>query len=490
MLTVIVRGSVEECKRTICAAQEQHIQLLELRIDLMPTWDIATIKMLLHRCKLPVIFTLRRRDQGGKFPGTEGEREEILLRLTQLKPTYIDLEYDVSFREKIPEGIKVIVSYHNFSKMPEDLGSIYETMLPLRADIYKIACKGHSSLDALKMLKFVQEHKKIAGICMGKYGEITRILSPIVNNALTYAPLEGGNGVMPGQVSVGDLLGIYHFDRLNDHTHIYALIGEPVDQSVGPHFYNLIFQKLEKNAVYVKLLITPKELPTLLRLIENLPFHGLSVTMPLKEQILPYLDEIDLKAKQIKAVNTVVKRLKGWEGYNTDAPGGLDAIERKAGGVSGKTLLILGGGGTAKALAHEGAQRGGEIIVVNRTKARAERLAAQVGGEWAQPGELPSIRYDFLINATCVGMAPSTKDIPIDPRYIIKDSTVFDVVSNPKETALLTAAREKGCAVVFGYEMYVEQACRQFELWFGHPCTASRPHLKSHYLSLHKATKK
>jgi len=472
MLTVTVKGTMEECKRTIFAAQG-HAQMIELRIDLMQDWNLATIKTLLHTCKLPAIFTLRRRDQGGGFSGSEEEREKTLLRLARLKPTYIDLEYDVSFREKIPDDIKVIISYHNFSKMPENLERIYGAMLPLKADIYKIACKGHSSIDALNMLKFVQEHEKIAGICMGKYGEITRILSPLINNALTYAPLEGDEGTASGQVSINDLLYIYHFDRLNHDTHVYALIGNPVDHSIGPHFYNSIFQKLEKNAIYVKLPITIKELSPFLRLTKNLPFHGLSVTMPLKEHILPYLDTIDPKAKRIGAVNTVVKRLKRWCGHNTDAPGGLDVIERKGGSVSGKTVLILGAGGTARALAHEGAQRGGEIIVANRTKARAEELAAQVGGKVAGFEELYSIKYDFLINATCVGMAPSIEYTPIDPQAIIKGSVVFDAISNPRDTALITAARNKGCFVIFGYEMYMEQAHRQFVIWFGHPCTSS-----------------
>ena len=467
MLTVVVKGSFEECRMTIRIAQKDA-ELIEFRIDLMEKSDVGHVGKLLHESKLPVIFTLRHRDQGGEFPGNEREREGAFLELIKLKPAYVDLEYEATFRDKIPPDVKVIVSYHNFEKTPEDLEQIYTKMVKFKADIYKIACMAQSSLDALRMLIFVKEHERAAGMCMGEYGAITRILAPVVGSALTYAPIEKEGETAPGQVSIPELRDIYHFDHLNRQTRIYALIGNPVDKSIGHLCHNAIFRELEEDAVYVKFVITPQEVPALFAALKKLPFEGFSVTMPLKEHVAPHLDEIDPKARQIGAINTLVRRSGKWSGYNTDAGGAFDAIEIK-GSVSGKTLLILGAGGTARALAYEGVQRGGRIIIANRTKKKGGILADHVKGRGVGFEEVPSLKYDILINTTCVGMAPDIREMPINPEYILENATVFDVIFNPKETRLLNAAKNKGCPIVFGYEMYVQQAFKQFELWLDRP---------------------
>ncbi|MGE0832616.1 MAG: shikimate dehydrogenase [Simkaniaceae bacterium] len=467
MLTVVVQGSFEEARKTIQAAQKDA-EGIEFRIDLFEKKDPTHVGKLLHLSKVPVIFTLRRKDQGGEFRGNEREREGALLELLKLKPTYVDLEYDVSFRDQIPQDVKVIASYHNFEKTPEDLSTLYKNMQALNATIYKLATHAQSSLDALRMLLFVNEHADVAGMCMGEKGMITRILAPIVGNALTYAPLSKEGGTAPGQVSLPNLREIYHFEKLNRQTKIYALIGNPVDKSIGHLCHNQVFRSLKEDAVYVKIPLTPQEVPLFFKLMKKLPFEGFSVTMPLKEQMALHLDALDPKAKQIGAINTLVKREGKWWGYNTDAGGALDAIERK-GSVSGKTLLIIGAGGAAKAIAYEGLQRGGRIIIANRTMKKGEILAKEVKGKGIGIPSIASETYDILINTTSVGMAPDLSAIPVPPEAIHENALVFDAIFNPKETRLLNIAKNKGCPTVCGYEMYAYQAFKQFELWLDRP---------------------
>ncbi|MCB1109973.1 MAG: shikimate dehydrogenase [Chlamydiia bacterium] len=460
MLVISIQGSFEEAKQTI--QQAHHVgELIELRIDLLEKNDLSHISKLKSFAKLPVIFTLRRKDQGGAFEGNERERKEKILELLSLKPDYVDLEYDCTFADKV--NVPLIASYHDFEKTPENLDAVLAEMNRFPAAIKKIATFAHSSLDALRILQLVQTHK-IAGMCMGEKGKITRILGPVVDTPLVYASL--GKETAPGQVSAKELIGLYHFNHLNRQTKIYGLIGDPVDKSIGHLCHNHVFQKEKENAVYVKIPLTPSEVAGFFHEIASLPFYGLSVTMPLKEKVAPFLDGVDKEAKKMGAINTLTKREGKWFGTNTDGDGALDALETK-GTVQGKILLIIGAGGAAKAIAHAAKDRGGKIIIANRTAKKGEILATQVEGMATSLEELPD--YDILINTTPIGMAPAIQYLPIPEESIRDKKVIFDVISNPKETKLLNIGLNKGGQIVYGYEMFSRQALRQLKSWLDRP---------------------
>jgi len=474
MLTVVIRGSFSEAKSAIHEANRRG-EAIEFRLDLFD--DLSHVSKLKGLCSLPVIFTLRKKSQGGAFEGNEREREEKLIELLALNPDYVDLEYDCdpTFVQKVRKmfpDVAIICSFHDFEKTPENLGIIFEKISNMRAAIYKMATFANSSLDSLRMLTFIQSQRKneknVAGMCMGMNGEITRILAPIVDNLLTYASLSSEQETAPGQVSLDILEKIYHTSRLNRQTAIYALIGDPVDKSIGHLAHNHFFEKLKLDAVYVKIAIKSGEVSEFFHLIKQLPFKGFSVTMPLKEEVSAHLDSVAPKAKSMGAINTLVLTEGKWEGFNTDAEGALDAIETK-GKVSGKKIVILGAGGAARALAFESMQRGGEVLIINRTKAKAERIAKQLGCEGVSLEEWQMLPFDILMNTTPVGMEAQSSESLITEDSIPSDATVFDAVIKPKETYLLNIAKNKGCQVVYGYEMFARQAIKQFKLWFNQP---------------------
>ncbi|MCB1107843.1 MAG: shikimate dehydrogenase [Chlamydiia bacterium] len=458
MLTVSIQGSFEEAKHSILEGQKKG-EMIELRIDLMEKQDLTHISKLRHLCKLPVIFTVRRKDQGGAFEGNEREREEKFQELLPLKPDFIDLEYDCAFADALDPSIPRIVSYHDFEKTPEDLEKILPQLNHFPAKIKKIATFANSSLDALRMLNFVQKHH-VAGMCMGEKGGITRLLGPVVDSPLVYTFL--GEATAPGQLSLEELTGLYRYLTLNRKTKVYALIGDPVDKSIGHLFHNEAFLKLNVDALYVKFPITPPEVPQFFKEIATLPFYGFSVTMPLKEHMAPHLDEVSDEGKEIGAINTLVKRGGKWFGTNTDGIGALDAIE-KEGKVAGKLILIIGAGGAAKAIAYEASKRGGKVIIANRTMKKGEILAKQVKGMAVSIDEIPE--YDILINTTSVGMAPEIDKLPIAEKDIQEKKVFFDVVINPKETKFLNLARNKGGKVIIGREMFEGQALQQLREW-------------------------
>lgn len=461
MLVVTIQGNFKEAKKIIQAASKLG-DALEFRLDLMEEIDLSHLSKLKAYSKLPIIFTLRKKSHGGKFKGSEGEREARLLELLKLKPDYVDLEYDSNFFDKIDPEIQVISSYHNFEMTPENLEEILKKMMKRPAAIYKLATMAHSSLDALKMLLFVKKNKGVAGMCLGVPGEITRILAPIVGSSLTYTFLE--KEVVSGQVSISELINTYRYPKLNPATEIYGLIGDPVSKSIGHLCYNQIFRKVKKNGVYVKILLKPFEVSEFFRLTKELPFVGLSVTMPLKETVAPQLSGMSSHAKKIGAINTLVRRKGEWFGTNTDGKGALDALEKK-GKVAQKTLLVIGAGGAAKAISTEASKRGARVIITNRTFEKAKALAAQIQGEAIPNNKVGQCSYDIIVNTTAVGMVPKIGESPISSEFIRENSLGFDVVMHSKKTPFLHAIQNKGGEIVYGHEMYAQQALGQLKAW-------------------------
>jgi 3-dehydroquinate dehydratase/shikimate dehydrogenase len=202
--------------------------------------------------------------------------------------------------------------------------------------------------------------------------------------------------------------------------------------------------------------------------VREVPIHGLSVTMPYKEAILPHLDNTDAHTTKIGACNTVVRAQDGkLYGFNTDASGVVRPLERRLSTLEGARILVLGAGGAARAAVFGLKERGSEVYILNRSLAPAKKLAHQARARLVKRPDLKKLAFDAIINATPVGMGNSREtplqDKEINARY------VFDMVYDPVETRLLQLAKERGSQVIPGIEMFVHQAARQFEIWTGKP---------------------
>ena len=247
---------------------------------------------------------------------------------------------------------------------------------------------------------------------------------------------------------------------------ICCLIGDPIEQSLSPLIHNAAYQALGMGYVYL-----PFQVGDFKRAIEGirgLKIRGASITLPYKVNAIKYIDRLDPLAEEIGAVNTIVSDDGILTGYNTDYQGAIKALEEVT-VLKGKKAVLVGSGGAATAIAL-GLKRGGaELLILNRTEEKARELAKKVGAE--DFGSLEKIAEvssaDILINATPVGMWPKTDQSLIPKKLLHNRLTVFDTVYNPKETRLLAEAREKGCAIVYGYKMFLYQAALQFELFTG-----------------------
>lgn len=437
---------------------------VELRCDYLEAIDLEAIAVFMKQVQKPVLFTLR----GEK-------REKLIEELFALSPAFFDLDAENlplidKMAEKYP-NTKIICSFHDYSKTPEDLEGVFNSMQTKGAYAYKIAVKASSTLDALAMLTFTQkkvsEGYRFSGISMGKEGHITRILGPVVGNFMDYAPLV--EAVAEGQLGINELLHTYRYKKLGRSTSIYGLIGERVDKSLSSISHNKVFDGCGIDAVYVKMRIKKEELASFFSLIRQLPFKGLSVTMPLKEEVAVYLDE----KPALRSVNTIWVKKEKLYGTNTDGKGTLDALEERQ-RVADKKMVVLGAGGAAYAIVYEALQRGAHVAIINRSEERGKRLAEELGCRFIPLSDVGRAGYEILVNATSSGMAPQVDEIPIDPKWLLPHTLVMDIITRPRETLFLKEASKKGCRVIGGIELFVNQATEQFVFWFGEKMEISR----------------
>lgn len=456
MLCIVIHGpSFKEVHLQIQRALK-YADLIELRLDSFEKFDFDFLKNLKNSFSIPMIFTL------GSFKEGLTKRLKTLRDLAELQPEYLDLEYGLpkNFIEELSwqyPKVKIILSYHNFQNTPGNLEEFFVNMQKIPASFYKIATFANCSSDALRLLALAKKSKgNLIAIGMGPLGQTSRILGKICKVPITFATLEKENAL--GQINAQELIDKYHFKNLNGKTAILGLIGDPVSKSISDETHNRLIQIMHWNAVYVKILVKREELKEFLGMAQKIGFKGLSVTMPLKEEVLSFLDHIDQKALQIGAVNTLFFKQKKIIGFNTDAEGCLTAIEnlRK---VKGKKILLLGSGGVAKAILHESLARGGFVTIVNRNIVKARQLSEKYHCSYAEFPIKSHISYDILINCTPLSS-------PLSSDQILQNKLIVEINTKPQFSDLLREAQKKNCVLVFGYEIFAQQAARQFHSWF------------------------
>ncbi len=268
--------------------------------------------------------------------------------------------------------------------------------------------------------------------------------------------------------------------HLDAHTELCALIGNPVHHSLSPALHNAAFAAARLNLAYVAFRV--EDVENALRGARALGIRGLSVTIPHKVAVIEHLDELDPLAARIGSVNTIVNRDGRLVGHTTDGLGALAALRAADADPRGRDVVILGAGGSARAIAMTLALEAPpeRLTLAARDPRKASTLAAQVERECrgiATAGlalDDPALRRcvrdcTLLIHTTSVGMAPDVNGCVVPSDWLVPAHTVFDIVYTPRETELIRRASRAGARTVLGLEMFVRQAAAQFELWTGVP---------------------
>ncbi len=452
---------------------EEGAKMVELRLDYV-AGRISIGRLMANRPEnCQVIITCRRREDGGKWSGTEEARQLLLREAIAEGVDYVDIEEDIAAHIPRFGKTKRIVSYHNFRKTPKDLRERYARMTKLDPDIIKIATTANDPHDNLRMLELMQESEvPTVAMCMGDIGTPSRILAPKFGAPFTYATFHHERALAPGQLSFKQMNEIYRYEDINLDTAVYGVIADPVGHSLSPQIHNAAFHAKGVNAVYCPFRVPSDSLDQFIKDAHRLGIRGLSVTIPHKEAIARHLNKIDPPVKSIAAVNTVVFDGSETIGYNTDYNAAMDCLEQALGKIGAqpsplknKRALVLGAGGVARPIVFGLRKRGALVTVASRTKKRADRLAETYDCKAVDWEARQRVHCDLLVNCTPIGMHPNVDESPMSKTSLKPSMLVFDTVYNPESTLLIKDSRSQNCQTITGVEMFVRQALLQFFLF-------------------------
>src|SRR3984885_8777995 len=460
------------------SAVVKETPFLEFRLDYLEKPLLALPKLkhfLTDNNAVTAIATCRRTVNGGKFPGKVPEEIEILSKAAASGFHIVDVELESAESLKKAElqklrdtGVALIISHHDFHAT-KDLDGIYKRIVPFKPDFVKIVPTAKTLTDNVTLMRFIErmdDHSNIIGICMGDAGIISRVLGVRAGSAFTFAAATSGEETGPGQIAARTLIDTYRIDQVDAATKVYGVAGNPIRSSLSPIMMNTAFRRETVNAVYLAL--QANKLSDLLKLVHDIPIQGLSVTMPLKQEIMEHLEKTDPLSAKIGACNTVLRAQDGkLYGFNTDVAGITGPLEKRM-SLRGAKILVLGAGGAARAAVFGLRDKGAEVFILNRTAETAQKLARQSGAKTIKKDAVAKTAFDAIVNATPVGMS-GIKGNQILEAKDLNTKLVFDLVYNPLETPLLRLARQKGIPIITGIEMFVQQGARQFEIFTGKP---------------------
>lgn len=453
-------------------------QLIELRVDWLR--NSPNLAQLITNRPTPVIVTCRRKEDRGRWLGTEEDRQKLLREAIIAGVEYVDLEMDIARSIRRYGKTKRIVSYHNFDETPRDLHVIHQQIQSADPDIIKIVTMANNPGDITRMMQLVSESKiPTAGFCMGELGVPSRILCGKFGSPFTYATFSKDRELAPGQIAFDDMKDIYHYDEINAETKIFGVVGDPIGHSMSPLIHNAALKAAGIKAVYVPFRIPADTLGQSLSDLDWLQVQGLSVTIPHKEAAAALAQSCNAMVQAVGASNTLVRNsVGGWDASNTDYEAildsvllGLDPENPDPSKLMGQKVLLLGAGGAARAAAMAMVRSGAVVTISSRTHKRATALAGEMGCQHCSWENRGSVDPNILINCTPVGMHPNVDESPIQANWLSPGMLVFDTVYNPEKTLLLKQAKQRDCRIVTGIEMFVRQAARQFERFTGQPAS-------------------
>jgi 3-dehydroquinate dehydratase / shikimate dehydrogenase len=526
--------TIAECVAS-AEANAPWIDMCELRGDFLTEAEqerMSEFPAELHRAlgEVETILTLRRGADGGRFRGSEQSRLRLLEKALTGGFTYIDVEDDL-FEESSPSltpspsvtppavfatpvlvtarnaGTRLIRSRHDFSGTPE---GIVPTMLRMAGDeaIPKLAV---TPKDATDLLSLFHACDALAGapfvlLGMGQVGVPSRILCLAYGAAWTYASDPTGTSAAPGHLTPRDLRELYRVTELDRESAVFGVVGNPVGHSRSPQFHNERFIVERRNAVYVP--FEADDFSAFVHLVDYLGLQGLSVTLPHKARAAELAQAkgtnpgADDAVAATGACNTLIRRAEGWRGVNTDIAGFLAPLDRRFDRSDShpaaerpaafrraeperppwpRRATVIGAGGVARAVVYALLGTGVEVLILNRTEARADALAASLrdhfrdsrgaavtvsaGPLTAASTERIRSHSELLVQTTNQGMTPNEDRDPIVFYDFAGHETVYDLVYTPERTRLLTRAESAGCPIISGKEMFIGQAEAQAQLF-------------------------
>ncbi|MBA4064292.1 MAG: shikimate dehydrogenase [Isosphaera sp.] len=477
VLVVIGRTRHKMVVAELQEAAKRGVRFVELRLDFLS--QAVDFKRLAPYKKCPWVATLRRPADGGRYGGTEAERLVILRQaIVSGAFEWVDLETDIASAVPRFGPVKRVVSYHNLNETPADLDAVYARMLSQDADVYKVAVHARTPADVVRVLRLQQSAPKpTVAFCIGDIGQPSRFLALKYGAPWVYAAFNKERGIAPGLPSHDELRTTYPVRAVTAGTKVFGVAGDPVGHSLSPLLHNQMYRRLGADALYLPFRVPRGSLAAAVEAYADIPVDGYSVTVPHKEAAAELAREKDPEVEVTGAANTLVRLPDGkFRASNTDQAAAVESIRAslaaRAGGgaatqVGQLSVLVLGAGGAARALAFGLHREGAQLTIAGRTFDRAKKLAEEAKCKAVDWHARHSVTFDLLVNCTPVGMHPNVDEAPVHFSVLKPDVTVFDTIYTPETTLLIREARARKCHTITGVDMFVRQAAKQIELFAG-----------------------
>ncbi len=464
----VLEDSPERTRLRVEAAP-RGCALVEVRADRLRADEVEWVVRSVGR---PIAVAARTPRDGGSFDGSEEERRALLVSALRAGAAFVDLEWEGVWTHVAsgPDSHRVILSHHGAACDPSILVPLYRAMAATAADRMKIvpSIASPDQTGAVRDLLALagSEGKPLACFALGSAGRASRILAPSWGSWATYGAAERGRETAAGQLPAADLLDLYDVLRIGGKTRRFALVGRAVGWSPSPAMHSAAYRALGIDACYLPVdAASFDEIPPLTGDDGILGLGGLAVTAPFKEDAARWSEAADPCARAAGSVNTVTIDGRRRLGFNTDGPAALALLKRSGLDPSGVDVAIVGAGGTARSIGAALVEAGAHLRWFNRSRKRAERAAAEIGGVAASLQALAGASFDLLVQATPrtwtgddVGAALGS------PR-----SGVLDVVYGAEPTPIVREARRRGWVAIDGFDLLVEQAALQFQRLTGSP---------------------
>ncbi len=414
----------------------------------------------------PAILTWRSLSEGGRFSGSAEEYRRLVTEAHGAGAT-VDVELDrglLADRAVLPDRARILVSHHSPFSLPADWEAKLQAMRETGARACKLVAGTGDLAAALGVGDLQRRHAdgRTAIFPMGPASAPGRVLSALFGASLVYGPVE--RDTAPGQIPIGDLLEVYEVDRPRPIEALFGVVAGSTARSLSPRLHNALFRARGLPYLYLPLQVADFDREKPHEIDHDPPFRGFAVTQPWKlAAARAGRPSEDVRA--IGAANTLVRGRGGWRAENTDVDGVFDPLADHDTG-EGRSAVVVGAGGAARAAAVAARRLGYEVTIAARRNAEADRVASALGVDSLAWDDLASSEADLYVNATPVGWKDD--DPPaLPPSLFEAKPLVFDCVyrRDGRETSTIRLARAAKCPTVDGMRMFVVQAVRQAQLF-------------------------
>lgn len=454
-------------------ALPQAVQCLEVRADAVGDIPVEWLRNHFHG---RLLYSLRSGAEGGCGPDTSGQRQARLCRAAQ----QYDLVALEAARDLLPTLLTAIprhqrlISWHGPVTQANELAAHFMQLSRVGAELYKLVVRVHQPADVLAPLLLLKRlgRSDTVAFATGRTGFWSRVVAPRLGAPLVFGSVPQTRAVQDrDEPTIYQLIQDYGLPAIPPVDELYGIIGNPVSHSLSPRLHNAAYRALGRSALYV-----PFHVDAFMdfwasvverRLLDDLgiSLRGLTVASPHKERALAATDTSRPLVQRAGSSNLFVRTNNIWTAETTDPQGVLHTLCAHDIQLSGKRAVVVGCGGSGRAVAAALDQAGAQVTVVNRCFERG-RLAVQLLGLPFVPLSAFTVEgFSIVVNATSVGRDDNALPFSLD--QLADDAVVVDLVYGSKPTPLVTQTRALGCIAIDGLEVLLAQVREQFRLMTG-----------------------